>query len=99
MGAINMRKVYLGFFIAGLTLLNSVAPTSAGAAPQACPTLSVRITQVEVTPKQAAREHTVRISWGASAPACYSIQKFVVTGALTFANGQSKTFAQTVAGN
>lgn len=94
-----MSNAYLGFVMTVLGLINATSTNSAPVAPQACPALSVRITGVDVTPKVAAREHIVLISWSANTPTCYSIQKFVVTGALTFANGQSKHFAQTVAGN
>ena len=72
---------------------------SAIAQPTACPELPVRITRVELTPQQPAQQHIVKVAWAASAPPCYTINRFNLRGIITFANGQTKTFAQSVAGN
>ncbi len=97
-----MKRILLGLLIAGLAALNHGASTpsvSASVAAEACPAVRIRITSVTVTPPQAAQEHTVTVVWAAGAPQCYTINKFAVKGTLTFANGQKRGFAQSVAGN
>jgi len=68
-------------------------------AAEPCPQLRVRITSLELTPQQPAQQHIVKLTWQAGTPACYTINQFTVKGSITFANGQTKTFAQTVSGN
>ena len=92
-----MKRLILGLLFIGLLMFN--LPQTASAAPQACPALPIKIRTIEVEPKQAAAQHVVKIAWVAPAPECYTINRFVVKGTLTFANGQSKTFTQIVAGD
>jgi hypothetical protein len=97
-----MKRIVPGLLLLGLVVLNHDAPALAAyssAAAEACPALPVRIERVTVSPQQPARQHTVDISWEAKKPQCYTINKFSVKGAITFANGQKKGFAQTVHGN
>jgi hypothetical protein len=65
---------------------------------QACPDLKVRITSLELVPQQPAQQHLVRVTWAASTPPCFTLNKFHLRGTVTFANGQTKGFQQTVAG-
>jgi hypothetical protein len=65
---------------------------------QACPDLKVRITSLELVPQQPAQQHLVRVTWVASTPPCFTLNKFHLRGTVTFANGQTKGFQQTVAG-
>jgi hypothetical protein len=68
-------------------------------AAEPCPQLRVRITNLEITPQQPAQQHIVKLTWQAGAPTCYTINQFTVKGTITFANGQTKVFTQTVPGN
>lgn len=90
-----MKQIFL--LLASLLTL-SLANASAAAEP-ACPELRVRITSVELTPQQPAQQHIVKVAWAASAPPCYTLNNFNLRGVITFANGQTKSFAQSVAGN
>jgi hypothetical protein len=93
-----MKNVFLGLLLAGLVIANNGASTLAAnssAAAEACPTLPIRIASVTVSPLQPARRHTVNVSWEAKTPHCFTINKFSLKGAITFANGQKKGFSQT----
>jgi hypothetical protein len=90
-----MKQIFV-FLLSVLSLSLANAPA---AAQSVCPGLRVRITSVELTPQQPAQQHIVKVAWVASAPACYTINKFHLRGVITFANGQTKPFAQSVAGN
>ncbi len=103
-----MKRMFLGLLIASLGILNEPAATLAGRAgaaglppapPEACPALSIKISGVEVTPKQPAQQHIVKVSWAANTPQCFTINKFTLRGTITFANGQTKSFSQTAPGN
>ena len=92
-----MKRIILNLLVTSLLTLNLV--NASAAAQSACPELRVRITSVEIIPQQPAQQHIVKVAWGSSAPPCYTINKFHLRGTITFANGQTKSFAQSAAGN
>jgi hypothetical protein len=97
-----MKRAFLGLLIVSLIVSNNGASTLAAnssAAAEACPALPIRIVKVTVSPLQPARQHTVTVSWEAKPPQCFTINRFSLRGAITFANGQKKGFTQTVPGN
>jgi hypothetical protein len=94
-----MKRLFSGLLMISLMILHQATSVLAGyspIAPQACPVLSVRITSVEVTPRQPAREHTIRVSWAAVAPECFTVRRVEIKGRLIFANGQARGFGQFV---
>jgi hypothetical protein len=97
-----MKNVFLTLLVAGLVIANNGASTLAAnssAAAEACPALPIRIASVTVSPLQPARQHTINVSWEAKTPQCFTINKFSLKGAITFANGEKKGFAQIASGN
>ena len=91
--------IALGAVLIGIGLCMFTPQSVQAVSVKACPALPVKITGLEVTPRQAARQHTVKVTWAVSSPECFTIQRFEIKGKLTFANGQSKSFAQSVGGN
>ncbi len=86
-------------FLMLATLFTALLTSSPTLATEPCPHLPIRITRLELTPQQPAQQHIVKLTWQAGTPACYTINQFTIRGTITFANGQTKTFAQTVSGN
>lgn len=84
-----MLETLFAAFLTGSTVL----------AAEPCPQLRVHIMNLEITPQQPAQQHIVKLTWQANTPTCYTINKFTVKGTITFANGQTKAFTQTVPGN
>lgn len=99
-----MKRVLLCVLMLGAVLIVAstrtlTAPSAQAGAPQSCPALPVRVTGLEVNPQQAAQQHLVTVTWAVSSPECFKIQRSEIKGKLTFANGQSKPFAQSVSGS
>ncbi len=92
-----MNRIILNLIVTSLLTLSFV--NALAIAQPACPELRVRITSVELMPQQAAQQYIVKVAWTASTPPCYTLNKFHLRGVITFANGQTKSFAQSVAGN
>jgi hypothetical protein len=57
-----------------------------------CPEVSVNINFMNITPATPAQQHVVNMTWGATAPSCFSLKEFKVKGAVTFANGETRIF-------
>jgi hypothetical protein len=57
-----------------------------------CPDINVNISFVNITPTTPAKQHVVNMTWNATAPTCFTLKEFKVDGAVTFANGVSRTF-------
>lgn len=93
-----MKKLIPNFIISVFVVTMLTTALFAQPATQACPDLKVRITSLVITPQQGAQQHLVRVTWAATAPPCFTINKFHLRGTVTFANGQTKGFQQTVAG-
>jgi hypothetical protein len=59
----------------------------------------INITSITIDPKVPAANHTVKVTWNAQAPSCFSLERFVISGVVTFANRQTRAFQARATGN
>jgi hypothetical protein len=85
--------------MATLCSSTSRAGAAVGSAVDGCPDLRVEITGIEITPKTPAQTYALKLSWAARAPHCFTISGFAIRGVVTFAGGQTRSFAGTASGD